>query len=407
MNMKQFITLIIVCLVLFSCRSSNQTSFGNLILLDANQDKDKIDLLITDIADVFYIPLKYGAENVMVGTSSVRRNIFVYNDTIFLGDGPYQSPKLVTYDLNGEPIQVFGSYGRGPREYMSLQGFIVDTLANEVIIFDLQQRKFVVFSTSGVFKRERLLEQSYQTAYMAIENINERYMLAYMDNSQTMSDNDVYMSDGQIFMEKGKLVTQGKLFTLYDKQTLSEVDFLDFEYEKPSRLQVFTIFLNLTTTKDGVYITSARTDTIYFIDREPRLIPKFVDVTKYSDPNHEARLFPSAESDQYIFFSTALENNFDNQNLRRFFAYDKKMHKLLRIKTGLPEQGPANTQEAIVNNKIAFSQGTLTLNHNYVAAILSAEYLLEHYDTLPADLKTITANIREDDNPVLMLMKLK
>ena len=396
--------ILILFIVLFGCRSDNQAAID---MLDANQDQNRIDLQITDIADISYIPLKYGAENIVVGTTSVTRNIFVSHDKIFLGDVFYQSPKLISYDFNGEPIHVFGSYGRGPGEYVNISGFIVDMPTDEVIIYDALQSKFVVFGTTGIFKREKFLEGGVKTNYSAIENINERYMLAYKEDSKVIGNEDIFSANGQLFMSKNNPVTWGKLFTLYDKQTLSEVDFLDFEYERPSRFQIYTILNNLTTTRDGVYVTSARTDTIYFMNRELELMPRFVDVTRYRDVNHEARLFPSAESEKYIFFSTALENNFDNQNLRRFFAYDKKSKKLLRINTGMPEQGVVNTWESLINNEVVFGNPTLTRNHNYAATLLPPLFLLEHFDSLPAELKDMTTQIREDDNPVLMLMKLR
>ena len=405
LTMKKIKSLtLIIFIMLFGCRSENQTTVD---ILDANQDSNRIDLKITDIADISYIPLKYGSEKILIGTSSVVRNILISHDKIFLGDTSPQSPKLISYDFNGEPIHVFGSYGRGPGEYIDLKGFVVNMFANEVIIYDSQQSKFVVFSTTGVFKREKFLEGGLKTNYSAVENINDRYMLAYKDDSQVIGNEDIVLANGQLFMSKSNPITWGKLFTLYDKQTLSEVDFFDFEYEKPSRFQIFTILHNLTTTKEGVYIASARTDTIYFMNKELELVPRFVDATKYRDINHEARLFPSAESEKYLFFSTALENSFDNQNLRRFFAYDKKAKKLLRINNGMPEQGAVNTWESLINNEVVFGNPTLTLNHNYAATLLPPLFLLEHYDSLPADLREIAAQIREDDNPILMLMKLR
>ena len=400
---KKFIP-IITFFMLFGCRNDNQTVIA---ILDANQDKNGIDLQITDIADVCYIPLKSGPDNIIVGTSVVNRNIFISHDKIFLRDGAYQSPKLISFDFNGEPIHVFGSYGRGPGEYLSINGFVVDALANEVIIYDGSQKKFVVFNTDGVFKREKFLKDDPETNYSAIENINDSYMLAYKEDSKVVSDTDIPSGSGRLYLEKHTPVTWGKVFTLYDKQTLEEVDFLSFEYEKPSRFLIFTIFHNLTTAKDGVYITSARTDTIYFMNKELELMPKFIDATKYQDVNHEAHLFPVAESEKYIFFSTERENNFDNKNLIRFFAYDKKAEKLLRINTSLPEQGPVNPLTAIIKNEVAFTQSFLTLNHNYVVILLLPTFLLEHYEDLPADLKEIAAQIQEDDNPILMLMKLR
>lgn len=412
-NMKFFLTmnnvkylLFAILITLTGCRNGNQLALDQLILLDANQDKNRIDLSISDIAEISYIPLQFGSENTLVG-NPVGRSVFVSHDRIFLSDDSMESPKLITYNLDGEPIRTFGSYGRGPGEYMNISGFLVDTIANEVIIYDFMQRKFIVFDINGAFKRDKNLERGSKTAYSAIENINEHYMLAYKDDSKVTTDVELPAAYANLRLERNKSTVWGKLFTLYDKQTLSEVEFSDFEYEKPNRWMVYTILQNLTTVKEGLYITSARSDTTYFLDKELNLIPRFVDVTEYKDVNHEARLFPSAESKQYIFFSTALENNLENQNLRRYYAYDKKRSKMFRINTSLPEQGVTNILEAFVNNEVAFNQWTMTLNHNYAATLLSPDFLLKHLDKLPPDLKRITEQIDENDNPVLMLMKLK
>lgn len=394
-------------LILFGCQTGNQKVYDDLILLDANQDKDRVDLMITDIADVSYIPLKFGEENVLVGTSfGVGRNIFVSRNEIFLGDISQGSPKLVTYNFDGEPTRIFGSYGRGPGEYISMTGFVVDTLAREVIIYDTQLGKFIVYGMDGDFKREKNLEQTYQYFNLALENINDRYIVAYKEDSQIMSDEDILRGD-RLYMGANELVTRGKLFMLFDKQTLEEVDFIDFEYEKPCRWMIFTLVTNLTTTKNGVYITSTRSDTTYFLDKNLTLTPRFVDITKYDDINHEARLFPAAESEQYIFFSTELEHDLDNQNKQRYFVYDKKTNKLSRINTGLSERGISSSYLELIKNNVVFNQHTTTLNHNYVAILIPPHYIFDKYNDLPVALKRTASQIQENDNPVLMLIKLK
>ena len=73
----------------------------------------------------------------------------------------------------------------------------------------------------------------------------------------------------------------------------------------------------------------------------------------------------------------------------------------------MPQKFYVEIDDAIIHNKIAFNQYVLTLNYNYLAYMLFPEYLLKSYKYLPSELKTITEQLTIDDNPVLMLMKLK
>ena len=411
---KTILFTFIISLFLIGCHSSNQSVTNGLILLDANKDDGVAKLKLSDIADITYIPLEFGPEQILWGSYLRVRGLFVFDDKFLLVDSDPLSLKIVVYDFSGQPLFTIGSSGRGKGEYLDLGGTLVDTLANEVIIYDRMQSKFVVYSTTGQFKREKFLNDNGQALfYSCIENMNDRYMLAYHNNTQYIREN--------------RLISHGKTFTLYDKQTLSEVEFINFEYEKPGRWPDFTAILyGLTTTKDGVYITNIRCDTIYFMDKELRLTPKFVDIThRYKD--FGAQLFPAAETDKYVFFSTELETNENNLNLIKFFAYEKSTNKLLRIQNNLPERlvvergnrssietinpnrGPLVTrhEDMVINDKIALGEYTMTLNHNYASLMLQPEFLLDHSQNLPKDLKVIIQDVTTSSNPVLMLIKFK
>jgi len=66
-----------------------------------------------------------------------------------------------------------------------------------------------------------------------------------------------------------------------------------------------------------------------------------------------------------------------------------------------------NFRLALINNEIVLNQFTLTQNHNYAAILLTPIFLKDHYEALNKELKTISDSLREDDNPVLMLMKFR
>jgi len=401
-----FLFLIALC----NCHQHN-TVDSDIILIDANKKYPALDLKLSDIAEISYIPLK--TEGVIFGYPGASRRLFVYRDKIFIADRFRSDPKLIVYDHTGNPIQIIGSYGRGPGEYVGLSDFVVDTLTNEVIIYDDHQRKLIVYGIDGKFKREKSLKEINrdQKQLTAIEMINDNFLLAYNGRSITVHNKDFNAGDIPVG-KAGQIVPTGKPIMIIDKQTLTETSSLNFEYAKPGLWDVLCIMYYLTTLREGVYITNERSDTIYFMNRNLELIPKFRDVTDYGGL-HVARLFPTAETERYVFFTTELG---DQQGLikdfnpipRKFLVFDKKTQKIFRINNGLSEKREwDDCSIAMLHKQIAFNQYTLTLNHNYASTFFSPEFLHEHYNQLPEELKAITKNLKIDDNPVVMLIKFK
>ncbi|MCL2738827.1 MAG: 6-bladed beta-propeller [Bacteroidales bacterium] len=364
---------------------------------------------ISDIADVSYIPLE--TENVLFGSSVTPRQLFVCGDKIFIGDPYAPNPKLVVYDRTGTFVQILGSYGRGPGEYLSIGGFVVDTLTGKVTIYDNLQGKLIVYDIDGKFRHERKLREIYenQAEFSSIELISDDRLLAFNGYSLLVAKEDIQRPDGRYIARAGQAYNRGKTLMIIDNRTLSELPFSGFEYANPGTFMVFTIFSHLTTQREGVYLTSVRSDTIYFMNRNLEVVPKFRDITNYGSSGFEARLFPAAETERYVLFSTELGQQEDNNIARRFFAYDKKSEKLFRLNSDLPEKNLEyfSQEYFMINDQLALTQFSLTLNHNYASRLFSPLFLLEHYNRLPKELKEITKSLKEDDNPVLMLIKFK
>ena len=401
-----------LCTCLCGCNHNNLES-SDLITIDAYKNYPKLDLKLSEIADVSYIPLK--TDDVLMSDRSMTRRIFVHKDKIYIGDYYPDNPKLVVFDRNGNLVQFVGSMGRGPGEYVSLHAFVVDTLTHEITIFDLRQLKFIVYNIDGKFLREKNLKEIYhdQKWIDAIEIINDDNILAYNSRSTEVSTADVRL-EGMLVAKKGQVSTYGKTLLTIHKQTLLENPFQGFEFAKPATARLFTILYPLTTQRDGVYISSDRSDTIYFMNRNLEIIPKFRDVTDYKR-KYGGRISPAAETERYIFFITNgaspplyVDKSKDAPVVRKFIVYDKELEKVFLLNNSLTEKYvDDDTQMAMLNDQIAFNQYSLTLNHNYAITSLSPRLLIEHYNQLPEALKEIAKGIREDDNPVLMLMKLR
>jgi len=397
---RKLLALCFLCLI-HGCHH-NDRNYTGIILIDANKKYPSLALKLSDITEISYIPLK--SDNIIFGYTSASRALFVYRDKIFIGDKISADPKLLVYDRNGTPIQTFGSYGRGPGEYMSINGFVVDTLANEVTLYDNTQKKLIVYDIDGKFRRERSLWQIKQEQDMLtdIEIINDDYILVFNRNSLLVAER----------ME-GRLMSTGKTMMIIDKQTLSEIPFHGVEYANAGYSSNVTVRNNLTTIDKGVYITSERSDTIFFMNRNLEITPRFRDITDYKS-NFKARLFPSMETERYVLFSTEKEAGtktleHPNPIPRKFFAYDKKKQLLFRLNDDLPEQDKEynRAMNTIIKDKVALDQSFLTLNHDYAATLLSPVFLLKYYMQLPKELKEVVKDIKEDDNPVVALYKFK
>ena len=388
-------------LVLLSCNQNSEND-TNIILIDANKKYPELELKLSDLADILYIPLENN--EIIFGYPSAGHMLFVYDNKIFIGDQISSDPKLLVYDLNGKHIGTFGSYGRGPGEYLSIRSFVVDSLTNEVTLYDREQKKFIVYGLDGKFRFEKSLWQinHEQEAMTEMEIINDDYLLVFNHYSQLIAER-----------YNQQVLSLGKTMFIIDKQTLTEIPFLSFEYANPRSTSKVVVMNNLTPSKEGIYITSERSDTIFFMNRNLEIIPKFRDVTDYANI-HIARLFPAIETDRYILFSTEKEygaNTISSPNTipRRFFAYEKKLQKLYRLNIDLPvkDEDYDRRIHAIMNNRVALDQHTLTLNYNYAALFLDPDFLFRYNDQLPEELKKITKHLKEDDNPVVMLMKFK
>ena len=420
--MKRYAMNQIVCSVLFalvllcSCHQNN-TVADNYDIIPINADKNHplINLKLSEIAEISYIPLK--TDDILISNGSMSRMIFLYKDKIYVGDHDLNHPKLVVFDRFGSLVQVIGSKGRGPGEYINLTAFAVDTITNEIFVFDRRQLKFIVYDIDGKFKREKSLQEMNrdQKWLDEIEIINDNYILAYNKRSLEVATAD-FRAGEILVVKKGQTLTFGKTIMIIDKQTLSEVRYRNFEYAKAGMFRVYTVFYPLISLSGGVYIASERSDTIYFMNRNLEIIPKFRDVTDYKS-KYGGRIIPVAETERYTFFitrgaSVALDiddrNNFV-QIAKRFFVYDKELETVFHLNNGLPEKDveDGDNNIALLNDQIALNEYSLTLNHNYAVTTLFPNFLFEHYNQLPKELKEIIKSLREDDNPVIMLIKLK
>lgn len=390
--MKHINLKIFLITVIFSSCSSQYND--GIVKVDTNKNYPLLDIKLSDIADVDFIPLQPGKDSFYFVNGSVTRQIYIMKDKIILGDSNEEDPKLLVYDFIGEPLYKIGEIGRGPGEFSGSFSFVVDTLSNEIIVWPWMEKSFLVYDINGQFKWKKNVENKGIITFYNMDIIGD-YIMGYNPRSLVMASDFLKAQTNKNVLGKGR-----KTLMFFDRLDLTLKDISDITYAKPEPAG-YTILNSLLTTKDGDYLSCFRSDTIYFVDRHTRISAKFIDITQYS--HDEIGVIPVAETKKYIFLTThKLMNSVGDI---KYFAYDKQSNKIYRLNNSIDKED--NFRLALLNDNVAFNQWTFTLNSNYAAYMFSATFLRENLKSLPKNLAVLAEELQEMDNPILMLISFK
>ena len=120
-KMKRSIFLLVVILFI-SCGNNSQQQSNSDIEIDKIQlNDDCFDEIKTELIDSIRI-LKLNEKSYFVSISK----LIVHNDTLYVFDR-FGKDLLVSFDRNGNYITTFSQKGGGPKEYVRLWDFDVDS----------------------------------------------------------------------------------------------------------------------------------------------------------------------------------------------------------------------------------------------------------------------------------------
>ncbi|OFZ08829.1 MAG: hypothetical protein A2322_07510 [Bacteroidetes bacterium RIFOXYB2_FULL_39_7] len=186
---------------------------------------------------------------------------------------------------------------------------------------------------------------------------------------------------------------------------------IPFNYKRPYVFDPDGVleYSSIINSNYGNFLFSLRSDTIYFINNKLKIIPRFVDKTPYTSDN--IQIYPTIETNKYVFFATLFSHISDPNGKVRYYVYDKENKRFFILKqmsSQIKDKNFKNNfQLALIHNFLEINSLTLTLNSNIAATLIPPYFLLENRDSLPLGLKDICNNIKENDNPVLMLIKFR
>jgi len=379
---KLLILIGLVLLSLFSFTTVSKNLISNLSVIDLTKlpTKEKSIHLSQFASEITYLPLETNPECLIGGGAQF--NLF---DSIIVCSAFRQ---VLTFDSkNGKFVSSIGEYGNGAIGYMSPKNSYIKN--GETIITALGwDFSLIEFSTKGEILTKLKLDKRPRAIAWLSDNL---YAIYYKKVSN--SDNLRL----QIYDYNKKEIVS----TFYDKRNFEDT---------PRRTTNFGAFFYYY--KNKLYIKEFFNDTIFQITTN-KLIPTTVFKSgRYSPPFYEKHKF---DFTQYHNCQTILETEhliFFRLNFKKraYYCYFDKRTKQVMIPNN--KSSKINGFENDIDGFMPFYPTSIS-NRNELIGILEPYRIRQWIDEnpnkaakLPQHLEKFK-NIKETDNPVLMLVKLK
>jgi hypothetical protein len=309
---------------------------------------------------------------------------------------------MVVFDMSGNPLRRLDRSGRGPEEYgpYPLDGW-VEPESNSVYVRGMTGI-YEYDTTTFDFRRSGWPKFTFPLPH-SFAPLNRDYAIVHNKYQ--------YGSDGNNGSHDTFFLVSKPDWTLTPLPiTLERPYFHDLDGRMEHSAMI--------PGRGGLFLCNMRCDTIAWIDRSTmKVTPRMVDKTDYTERDqsgHDIMAVPSFETDRYLFFSILFQRLVREDQQMRAFVFDKRLEKIFRLPQPAEEQTATkwseskfNMQLSLARNECFLTTWSTTLNENYGAELFQAIDLVDNIDRLPPELKKIAATLKEDDNPVLALIKFK
>ncbi len=239
-----------------SCFDSNReiASTGrsfNTVVVD---DVESVDLLKAEdvIHDYQLIVLETTPESIV---GEVHKVIFAKSRVFVLDIS--KSKSVFVFNQKGEFLHRIGLIGQGPGEYIEPMDMAVDSINNEVIIYDQGTKKLLFYDLQGNFK----MEKSISLFLRSLEYIDDKTILGFSHNALNIgNDHQEYPYDLLVFDKEGNIIRK----YLFNDSKIGK------------GVSILTKNKYFSRNNSNIYVSYLLNDTIYSIENEYQPIPKYV-----------------------------------------------------------------------------------------------------------------------------------
>lgn len=405
----QMISAIILCIFILACtgkktnakqslqsenkamNAEDRKETHSLISLDITKEYPKRDFIIQEIADIDYIPLET-TDNVLLDRTALSELAISENLIVTCNKN---SGSVFVFDRSGKIHHTFNHRGGGGNEYQSIVRYSVDFVANEIFIWDFYTRyRIIVYSLEGDFKRILNLKAKLWSGLMV--DYDEELLFCY----------DIYNLDNT--EERGNL--NNRPYSLISKKTgqsyplnLLVKNRIDNCLHIPQRESYIVGIFPVLKSSEGIILSDFALDTVYSY-KDGILQPVALRNRESKSDDAVALVSILLNTKKYILWDIVKKKIVNNR------LEPERQILIQERSTGDIWQPAFYNADYMPKQRINIPDAyKADLPENCARRSLSAEMLVELYQKgkLTGKLKMVASRLKEDDNPVLMLVKFK
>ena len=386
--MKQlfYSATLLFALLATGCGDANQKTSA-IPQINVSTSHPEKEICLQDVAEVGYIPLD-SKDDILFG-GHVRS--FSDKGIVILDD---HNNRLIFFDKQGRFQNVINRKGQGPEEYSMMFSALVDWDKEEVFVFD-SSSKIVVYSLEGTFKRRLSFDS----------HLGQHDAYICSDSQLISYQNGGWSKDGKLIPYQPVVLLSkedGKMDSLSYRK---EHNFPTFIGGKEMNIRIS--WPSLAKLNGDVYVNDLSADTIYHLDVRTRALQPMMTRTPsvtLDDLNGFLMDLYGITPQYYFLHFRARQASMDSH----FVMVDEKSKNAVYDRKNGKIYHPKFTNKDYPSMEKIHMEFCEEID-NCATVQLEAFELLEALEAgeLSGELKTIAEGLKEDDNPVLMVVKFK
>lgn len=385
--MKKTMLMAIVLLACLGALAQNKTG-KNVPEVDVTQAKRFAPLKVSEKATVEFIPLETNADFLLDRVAGALINVTEnYIVTVNITEG-----KLFVFSRQGKALHTFCRKGQGPEEFVYPIAVRVDEKSKEIFVLDYQ--KVQVYSLTGKYKRSLNIPENVKIGSMF--NYDDKHLICYDNHNLDRQGEKVTEQPFFLFSKKDGKITRIPL-TIQNRIGQS------MYIERDGKKMVVTMNNIAPMVKNGdeVVLSDMGSDVVYLY-KKGKVTPLLKRNPGTMDFNPRSAMGVVMKLGDIVWLREVKKEVKGPRPDINMLTYD--------VSTGE------------VNNLVLWDDVNFTnpysvqsrnerqeLPYNCTAANFQPDYLkkLNEQGRLTGRLKELAEEMLEDDNPLLILYKLK
>ena len=384
--MKRVNVILAIILLMTGCggnhKSGNESE--SFITVDVSTRYPQKEIILQDIMDVEYISLETNDEFLCQGVvQDIGDEMILVINNIPDGD-------IFIFDRNGNGVRKINRKGQGGEEYIDISSVILDEENGEIFVNDYGfGHKIHVYDLFGKFKRSFKYREG--ISYDKVYNYDTDNLICHHTESSSSSSQTI-----SIISKRDGSTTKEIIIPIDQVKKATTIKLPQF------MVGLWHFYHSMRFYQNDWILTEHSADTLYRYLPDGSMSPFIVRVPSITSMSPEVFLFPCVLTERYYFMQNFKKGN-DEGYTTTELVYDKQEKTIFESvvyngdysNKSLISMSRYLMQAAIVNNDVAFWHK------------LEAFELVEAYEKglLKGKLKEVASSLKEEDNPVIMIVK--